>query len=63
MRLAGKHELHRPLAVVQQPQQPFGIVQKQVGPFVHGKAPREAKRQRVGIEHVAGGSDRLAGSS
>ena len=43
--------------VVQDPREPLGIVEDQLGPLVAGEAAREADRQRVGIEQRAGGDD------
>ena len=47
MRLAGEDELHRALRIGQEAQQPFRIVQQQVGPLVGGEAARKAQRQRI----------------
>ena len=37
--------------------QSLELAEEQVGPLVGGEAAGEADRQRVGIEHVAGGFD------
>ena len=50
MRLARENQLHRPLRIGEQPNQPIRIVQQQVGPLVGREAPRESQRQRVVIE-------------
>ena len=57
MRLAGEDDLHRAAAGVQDAHQPLRVVEDQLGPLVAGEAPREADRQRVGIEQRAGGDD------
>ena len=57
MRLAGEDDLHRPAGGVQDPREPIGVVEDQLGPLVAGEAAREADRQRVGIEQRAGGDD------
>src|SRR2546422_3329657 len=50
MRLAGEHDLHRAPGVHQQPLQPIGIAENQVGPLVGGKPATEADREGFGIE-------------
>ena len=57
MRLAGKHDLHRPARRVEDAEQPIGVVEDQLGPLVAGEPAREADGQRVRIEQRAGGDD------
>ena len=59
MGLAGDDELHGPLRIGQQAQQPGGVVQEQVGPLVGREAPREAQCQGVGIEEMLRPLNRL----
>ncbi len=47
MRLARKHELHRPCRVVDDLSEPLDIRQNQVRSFVRGETPREADRQSI----------------
>ena len=51
MRLAGEHQLHRPVAREQQPLEPVGLRQQQGGALVGGEAAREPDGEGAGIEH------------
>ena len=53
MRLAREDELHRPLGIAQDAQQPVGIVQQKIGPLVSREAARKAEGQHVRIEDDA----------
>ena len=54
MRLAGKDELYRTVAVFEQSKQTFLVAQKQRSPFVGGKAPGETDGQSVRLERNIG---------
>ena len=53
MGLAGEHELHRALGVIDHGGEQFNVAQDQVGALVGGKAAREADGQSVGGEYAA----------
>ena len=57
MGLAGEHELDRPLSDAQQARQPLGFAEEQFWPLVAGEPAGESDRERVGVEHRAGGDD------
>ena len=59
MRLAGEHDLDRPVAAEQR-EHPVGVLGQQPEPLVGGDAPREADREHVGVEGALGGRDVLA---
>ena len=54
VRFAGHDELHRSMWIAEQAQEPFPVVQQQVGPLVGRKAAREPQRQCLGIEQAFG---------
>ena len=53
MGLSGKDELHRALRIGQQADQPFRVVQEQIGSLVGCETPRKAQGQRIGIQDMA----------
>ena len=53
MRLAGEHDLHGLIDVVEDPRQAIRVVEDHLGALVGGEAPRVAERERLGIEHRA----------
>src|SRR3984885_8154351 len=52
MRLARKHELHRPFRIVDQGGQLFDVRQNQVGALISGESPRKTYGERVRSESV-----------
>ena len=48
--LAGEHDLHRAPGIHQQPLQPLGVPEDQVGPLVGREPPAKADREGVRIE-------------
>lgn len=63
VRLAGKHKLDWALRVVKQFEQPFRVAEKQGGPLVSGKPPRESDGQVFGVQqpaHIAHAGGRFA---
>ena len=50
MRLSREHDLDRTLGVREQPRQPLGISEEQVGALVSGEAARKADREGVRVE-------------
>ena len=51
VRLSGEDKLHRPISVVQQPLQALDVAEEQSRALVGRKAPREADREHLGIQH------------
>src|SRR5437762_3506439 len=58
MRLAGEYDLHVAARRRQNPDQPFGIAENQLGPLVGGEPAGESDRQRPWIEQRTGSHDR-----
>ena len=52
VRLAGEHELHGPLGVVEQLEQPLRLAEEQAAALVRGEAAREADGQDFRVEDV-----------
>ena len=50
VRLAGEDELHGPLRIVDELEQPVGLGEKEAAALVGREAPREADREDLGIE-------------
>ena len=51
MRLAGDHQLHRPLPIQENRQQAVAIVQEQIRSLVGCEAPRKSERKRIQVEN------------
>ena len=58
VRLAGEDDLHRPARGVEDPREPFGVVEHELRPLVAGEAAREADRQRSGSSSVPAATTR-----
>ncbi len=59
MGLAREQDLDRPLGIVQDAREPFGIGKEQQGSFVGGESPCESDGQHLGVQHVVGLADLL----
>ena len=63
VRLARENELRRALGILENPEEPLGIVQQEVGPFVSRKAARKPEGKHPGIQPGLGPRNGLGSCS
>ena len=55
--LAGEHDLHRPVDRGQDPHEAIRVMENQLWPLIGGEPAGVSQRQRIRIQHAAGGDD------